>query len=478
MKTLSQVLHVELADRKTAHTSRVSSVHSGLGQLTLVEHALSPLASLAGNTAFVHESRFRYVGSDGRSLVGEARITAAHGLKPSDELLLWGLLAVAVRSSSAEIHATPHSLLRRLHGISSQTAHGGRDYQAFRQSLRRLSGVTYACNGFYDPIRREHRDVAFGILSYDLPFKNQPDRAWRIAFDRLFFEYCGVAGGRLFFRWQIYRDLDVASRRLYLFLAKIFCRREWTHWLDVRELAVEVLGFAPTLDIRNLKQKLIRVVRRLMEVEVLDAHTPLIVKTLFKKRSKGCYSVRLKRGPLAVHRSPRPAEGDANNFARVGESTHARLIQLGMTAREIERLSLRYAAEQIELWTEITSVARDRFGDAFFRKGPIPYLRDNLKAASAQIRVPPDWWRKAVSTNDSKVVTHVPPPETGTSKRDADAQFVQYLRDEVSEEFNQHVEQLTSELIQSGKTPVYARQLAVQHAIDHWRRRFDSRPPS
>ncbi len=479
MQALSIGRNVKRRDRKSNYAFRERSLHAGLGQLTLVEHALCPLASPNGNLTLVHDSRFRYIGSNGQQQLGQARVTAAHGLMPSDEVLLWGLLSIAVQSGSSEIHATPHSILRRLHGLSSHSAHGGRDYRAFRESLRRLSGVKYACDGFYDPVRREHRDVAFGILSYDLPFERQADRAWRIAFDRLFFQYCGVAGGRLFFRWQIYRDLDVASRRLYLFLAKIFCRREWTHWLDARGLAVDVLGFAPTLDIRNVKQKLTRVVRRLTDAGVVDEHTPRDVQALFEKRSKGSYAVRLKRGPLAVLRPPRSVECDKTNVARLGGQTIDRLQQLGLTPRGIERLAVQFAADQIDLWTEITIAAKDQFGDAFFRKGPIPYLRDNLNAAAAQFRVPPDWWRRIELTTEVRIDSRASKrTKGGCSSKEADAQFVQFLRDEANHEFDSLVKQLTADLIQSGRDSMDARRCAIQLATDHWRRRFAARSSS
>ncbi|MBC7820423.1 MAG: hypothetical protein IAG10_26360, partial [Planctomycetaceae bacterium] len=65
----------------------------------------------------------------------------------------------------AEFHATPHYCLREL-GIIDTDSRGGKNYQLFRQALARLAAVTYQCDRFYDPIRREHADVSFGFLSY------------------------------------------------------------------------------------------------------------------------------------------------------------------------------------------------------------------------------------------------------------------------------------------------------------------------
>ena len=76
-----------------------------------------------------------------------------------------------------------------------------------------------------------------GLLSYSLPLSDDSSRAWRIAWDPLFFEYCQAVGGRLRFDLSAYRLLDPASRRLLLLLTKVFWRRKASPWFDLRELA-------------------------------------------------------------------------------------------------------------------------------------------------------------------------------------------------------------------------------------------------
>ena len=71
----------------------------------------------------------------------------------------------------------------------SADSKGGKSYRLFREALRRLSAVRYQNDGFFDPIRREHRAVSFGLLSYSLPLAPDSSRAWRILWDPLFFEY-------------------------------------------------------------------------------------------------------------------------------------------------------------------------------------------------------------------------------------------------------------------------------------------------
>ena len=92
--------------------------------------------------------------------------------------------------------------------------------------------MTYINDHFYDPVRGEHRDVAFGFFSYSLPVDPASSRAWRFVWDPIFFEFCQAARGSLVFDLKPTVSLDVASRRLFLLLKKIFWRN--THLPGVR----------------------------------------------------------------------------------------------------------------------------------------------------------------------------------------------------------------------------------------------------
>ena len=116
---------------------------------------------------------------------------------------MWGLLVLTFAQADlrAEFQATPHFCLRKL-GLISPDSKGGKSYRLFRDALRRLSAVRYQNERFYDPIRREHRAVSFGLLSYSLPIGSDSSRAWRIVWDPLLFEFCQAAASQLRF------DLD------------------------------------------------------------------------------------------------------------------------------------------------------------------------------------------------------------------------------------------------------------------------------
>lgn len=119
----------------------------------------------------VHETAYGYRNRNGRLLTAKVRVTCPSGLSAADEFTLWGLLALtfAQPEPGTEFHATPHYCLRRLGLIEKNASKGGKDYQLFRETVRRLARVIYENTGFYDPIRGEHHDVAFGFLKYSLP---------------------------------------------------------------------------------------------------------------------------------------------------------------------------------------------------------------------------------------------------------------------------------------------------------------------
>jgi hypothetical protein len=85
-------------------------------------------------------------------------------------------------------------------------------FELFRASIRRLAGVRYENSAFYDPIRSEHRQVSFGFLNYSLPAKNDSARAWRFAWDPIFWELCQANRGSLKFDMELYSELSPAAK--------------------------------------------------------------------------------------------------------------------------------------------------------------------------------------------------------------------------------------------------------------------------
>jgi hypothetical protein len=373
---------------------------NGMGQLTLVEHSLCPLdpaTSLVEN--LVHDSAFFYMDRNRHFRQARAKIISPSGLSASDEFYLWGLLALtfAQPQADANLFATPHYCLRQLGAIDQHARRGGQQYQQFAKAIERLSQVTYLNDRFYDPVRAEHRKVSFGFLSYSLPLDPQSSRAWRIAWDPIFFDLVRAAGGSFRFDLATYRELDPASRRLFLLLSKILSRRQTSPKFELRHLAVNVLGFAPTIATRDLKVKVWRCVERLTELNVVRS---LDKESLFCKAKRGDYVMVLERGDYFT----KPRKTDARPL--VAETAiHDLLRSLGFDDLAIARLLHRFPMPMLREWTDITQSAKERFGVSFFKKSPQAFLVDNLKNAAKGNRTPPDWWhevRRAEARKEAK----------------------------------------------------------------------------
>jgi len=304
------------------------------------------------------------------------------------QFYLWGLLALTFSQPQPDIefHATPHYCLRQLGVIDQHARRGGRQYRQFAAALERLSAVGYQNDAFYDPVRGEHRRVSFRLLSYSLPLWDESSRAWRIVWDPLLFEFMLVSGGYLRFDLQTYRQLDAASRRMFLLLSKVFRRRAASPAFDLRYLGVQVLGFAATLATRDLKAKVSRCVKRLTELEMVKRGDP---EAMFRQKANGAMSVRLDRGPYF-------SQGKRTHS--IAGSVDSPLVEplraIGVDEGAIRKVLAEYPVRVIQEWVDITLAAEERFGPQFFKRSPAAFFVDNLRNAAAGTRTPPDWWQE------------------------------------------------------------------------------------
>lgn len=381
--------NVTRGDKQRVQDDSQRGFSQGAGQLSLIEHALCPLAVRGGTAGgWVHQAQYAYSDKSGQRSTAQVRVISPLGLTPTDEFYLWGLLALTLSQPqpSAEFHATPHYCLRQLGVIDQHARRGGRQYTQFAQALERLSAVTYQNDAFYDPLRREHRRVAFGFLSYSLPLDLQSSRAWRIVWDQVFLELAAAVGGHLRFDLELYRQLDPASRRLFLLVSKLFQRQRKTPRWEWRHLGEHVLGFAPTLATRDLKVKVQRCVRRLADHRVVTLPSESIVTSEQHGRV-----VQLTRGAYFDRRRPVQRKQGEN------DSPLADLMrQIGLNEPAIRRCQQQFSTSVLQQWLDITLAARERHGAAFFKKSAAAYFIDNVRNAAQNQRTPPDWWHDLV----------------------------------------------------------------------------------
>jgi hypothetical protein len=453
---------------------KAGGVSFGHAQISLVEHALCPLditSSLSG--PLLHETTYAYSDKNRHRKDAHVRVICPDGLSPIDEFYLWGLLSLTFSQPdpTVDFYATPYYCMRRLGCIDAKGRRGSADYQRFRSALERLSSVTYKSDAFFDPIRGEHRDVSFGFLSYSLPVDPKSARTWRIAWDPIFFEFCSAVRGALLFDFQTYRDLDFASRRLYLLLRKIFWRNAETPEFDLHELCVHTIGFSANHDAPQLKRKLLTTAGRLLTLGVIavppDASD---LRDTFVKYGRGKYAIRFLRGPHfdSSSQDARPAD--------VTESpAYEQLVKIGLDRPLIRRVIEDYDARLVHEIADMTLAAKEKFGDAFFKNSPQAYFMDNLREFAKGKRTPPDWWRDVRKREEETRRQSIPEP--GSFDERTEATFKGFLESQPRAAIQEIFERVFQNFRHAGKTEDEARTVAMNLTELHFRNRFFRQHP-
>ena len=370
-----------------------------------------------------------------------------------------------------DLFATPYYCLHHLHCIDPENRDGGKNYVLFRNAISRLAAVTYRNDHFFDPIRGEHRDVGFGFLSYSLPLDPQSRRAWRFAWDPIFFEFCQATGGALRFDFKTYRSLDPACRRLYLLLKKIFWRNDASPEFDLRDLAINVIGFSPTQETCKLRQKVVRCINVLLDGAIIrlpeGSTSP---KALFTKHGRGQYRLRLFRGPhFDQDRSP------SLRMNLTDSPLYQPLQTIGLDHGTIRRVLRAYAPRLVAEIADMTLAAKERNGQSFFKTSPQAYFIDNLQEQAAGRRTSPDWWRELRKQEEQK---RRQADQAGASAADGFEQALDaYLQTQARDEFARVIDRIFHDLKTAGQPDDDARRNATYFARTHLVHRFRAEHP-
>lgn len=423
----------------------------------------------------VHECSY-FVQDKNRNLKkAHVRVACPFGLSPNDEFFLWGLLHLLFMQDdpSPEFSATPHFCLRQL-GIVDATSDQGKRYEVFRGAIRRLAGVVYTNDHFYDPVRGEHRDVAFGFLKYSLPLDPESSRAWRIVWDQQFFQFCHAMRGSFQFDLDTYASLDYASRRLFLFLKKLFWRSDHAK-VDLVHLGINILGFAPTIATYDLKVKVLRSMQKLFDLQILalpsDAH---VLAESVHKRAKCRYDVHFQRGEYFT----RPLQQNAKST--LSDSPAYELLKtIGFDDSAIRRIKRRYKPRMVQEWADITLAAKER---KIITKDPKAYFNYYIQRAARRASTAPDWWlelRKAEERRKWDEQRAAAPLIAGvfSGGQSFDEAFKRFLQSEARETFEQITRDLTRQFTDAGRDIPDAKMSAEEFARQHMRNRFLSKHP-
>jgi len=464
-----------MAQEETPKRTRVRAGHHGVGQLTLVEHALCPLDAKTALAGTRHECDYFFTDASRHRRRARVRIDSPAGLSANDEFFLWGLLALTLAQPDAtgDFYATPHFCLRQL-GCLATGSKGGKNYNQFRQAIGRLSAVRYQNDRFYDPIRKEHRAVSFGFFSYSLPLDPKSSRAWRIVWDPLFFEVSQAVGCHVAFDLETYRKLDCASRRLFLLLKKVFWRRTTSPQFDVRHLAVDVLGYQSSLTTRTLTAKVKRCFAVLLKQDIVRLpQGSSLTDCGIVKRAKGEYLITFHRGSYFDRK------GKTARIEMPGQSPLVEpLRSIGFEPAAIARILSRFRSHDVQVWSDVTLAALERKGRSFFQRSPQAFFMDSIQQAAKGLRTPPDWFcelQKAEERSQAEQIRRKrkQPEENQDGILDVD--------DSERAHFEKLVQEMSSQFRAAGQPPQTAKKNAERFAKEHLHRnrstkRYSKRP--
>jgi len=457
--------------------SGICNAYLGHAQLSLVEHALCPLDAVHSlGRSFIFKTEYSFTDQNHHRKKAKVQVACPEGLSSADEFYLWGLLSLAFSQPQPAIdfYATPYYCLRQLGCIDPEKdRNGGKQFAIFRSSIRRLSTVSYRNDYFYDPIRGEHREVGFGFLSYSLPLDLRSSRAWRFAWDPIFYEFCQAASGALRFDFSTYRHLDPACRRLYLLLKKIFWRTPVSPEFDLYELSVDALGFSSTQPIWALKRKIVRCAKVLLANRIVslpnDAASP---RELIIRRAKGRYGIRFYRGSHFEEKDS-PARTAEFSDSPLYEPLHV----IGLDNAAIRHILKQYDSKLIAECADMTLAAKERLGENFFTNSPQAYFIDNLREQAAGRRTPPDWWRELRKEEERRRWQADRDERTANSTQKFEDAFDAYLKSEARESFDRVMDRIFQELRSGGQTESDARENAEHFARTHFAGRFRAEHP-
>jgi len=354
---------------------------NGIAQLSLVEHALSPLSYDTRNTGFLHRVSYPVYARGKRPVTANVTVSCPLGLAPSDELLLWGLLSLTLSDDKPAnvFYASRYYVLTQL-GLPTN----GSYYEIFDAACRRMEFTTYENTAFYDPIRSELCDTRFGFFKRRKPITADSDRGDRFIWDQQFLEFAKHAYGRMRFPFSQYQRYSPGARRLFLLLRKFFHRRSVTPEFDAFDLAVNKLGLSPQTRIPDLKKAITRYAEELLDDGVLILPKGITsFRDSYAKRTKGEYAIQFHRGPKAMGEESPSSDGQGSALASL-------LRDLAISPSGVRWTLANVEGDTIREWIDITLAAKER---GLIKTTPAAFFIDNVKQVAAGSRQPPDWWR-------------------------------------------------------------------------------------
>jgi hypothetical protein len=419
---------------------------TGLAQLSIVEHSLCPIDPRASlKPQLEHRVGYDYTDpADNRRKTASVTITAHKGFSAKDEHLLWGLLAVtfAQPEPTEELWVSQDYVNRQL-GFAGRSERGGWRSYCFRTGLHRLAYLIYDADAFYFPDMNEYRPVVMGILKYDRPQDITSKRPWRITWDSKFFHFCKHTSGGLFFDLATYRELDFASRRLFLLLLKIFGDGRRSPRFDLEQLAVNVLGYQGGLPVFKYKQYVTRSANALLDrgILTLPPGATNIAQT-YRKEAVGRYSIRFQPGEY--FRKARSTDSSPIVSGAASDSPHYDpLKEIGFSEREIASILRDFPSTTITKAADITLKAIEGGRNVpKIQKHPKAFFRYYVSQLSARAVTPPDWYVESLKREKKHVQKQHVRDLSAEYQTAYQAEFEAFLQGQEGTDRYQHLKQV------------------------------------
>jgi hypothetical protein len=222
---------------------------------------------------------------------------------------------------------------------------------------------------------------------------------------------------------------------LFLFLRKLLYKRKVSPLLDVRHLAVNVLGFAPGLRATDHNKKLYACAADVARLELIALPTggmPALCRKVPGR--KGAFRVQFHRGPYFVKKPLVSCEVTDD-----GRPVFDLLQRIGFAKHAAGRLLKTYDVKLLTLWADIT-LARAEQG-LRFTKSQQAFFVDSVRAAADGRRTPPDWYQQLKTEEKRKQWADAAKKlgllanTTPESPTERDARFREYLAGEGRAEY-------------------------------------------
>ncbi len=230
--------------------------------------------------------------------------------------------------------------------------------------------------------------------------------------------------------------------------------------MNLREIAVSVLGLSGQLPLKRLRQKVEHIVDELAAVELVGFGVgQSCFSDCVTKVGVGEYRFQLHRGPSME----RVTELGTN---RPEDSPlYEQLVAIGFDRHAIVRLLGSHKVSLLQQWIDITLAAIER---GVIDKSPQAYFTYYVQNKMT----PPDWWHELKRQERQQEADQQRASRAFDVKFAEERGFDDYIQNEARDAFDRVMSSLVSDLMRGGKQKHEAEQFAREQTLHHFRGKY------